>query len=389
VQQRTFLAARAARWARERPARLDALIAGLTWLILGPASVLVAGLTGLALATVTIAPLAVRRRFPVAVLGCVTGAFVLQLLVVPIPLPADAAQAIVLYTVAAHVASPGVRLTALGLAVAGCLAGGLRWSTPPQQTRNALVIGVTLAILTVLIWVIGELVRGGRANTAALHEARLQLARQRRVSAAAEIHDIVAHSLTVVIVQADAAAYAAGRSASWQPADAVTALTTIAGTARAALADVRGVIEMLHEPELDEPAGAAVGRDDVRRLIDSVRAAGLPVHAAVPGWFDEVPAPVRLAVFRSIREALTNILKHTGSGTTARLTVERDDDAVHVRVKDDGPARTTPGGPPSGRGLSGLRERLGTLNATLTAEPGADGGFLVTVTIPRAPGGGR
>jgi signal transduction histidine kinase len=404
VEQRTFLAARAARWARERPGRLDAVTAGLTWLILGPATVLVAGVTGLSLATLTIAPLAVRRRFPVAVLACVTGAFVLQLLLVPIPLPADAAQAIVLYTVAAHVTSPGVRLTALGLAVAGCLAGGLRWSTPPQQTRNALVIGVTLAVCSVLIWVIGELVRGGRANTAALHEARLQLARQRRVSAAAEIHDIVAHSLTVVIVQADAAAYAAGHSGSWRPADAGTALTTIAGTARVALAEVRGVIEMLHEPEAHEsethepeahepeahgPAGV-VGSDEVRRLIDSVRAAGLPVRAEVPDWFDEVPAAIRLAVLRSAREALTNVLKHTGAGTTARLAVERDDGTVRVRIEDDGRPRPAPAGPPpSGHGLAGLRERLRGVDGTLVAGPRRGGGFLLEVTIPRPKDGDR
>ncbi|MEU4625940.1 histidine kinase [Actinoplanes sp. NPDC023801] len=391
MQQRTFLAARAARWARQRPGRLDALSAALTWTVLGPLSVLVAGVTGLVLATVTIAPLAVRRRFPAVVLGCTTAAFALQLLLVPIPLPANAAQAIVVYTVAAHVAATGVRLTALALAVTGCLAGAFRWSTPPQQTRNALVIGVTLAICSVLIWVIGELVRGARANTAALHDARLQLARQRRVSAAAEIHDIVAHSLTVVIVQADAGAYAAGSSGSWRAADAAATLTTIAGTARTALAEVRGVIEMLQEPGPAEPAGAEVGRDDVRRLIDSVRTAGLPVRADVPDWFDELPAAVRLAVLRSVREALTNVLKHTGAGVTARLAVEREGDAIRLRVEDDGPARPAPGGspPPSGHGLAGLRERLRGLDGVLTAGPLPEGGFRVAVTIPRARGGER
>jgi signal transduction histidine kinase len=420
VDQRTFLAARADRWARNRPGRLDALTAGLTWLILGPASLAVGGVTGLVLATLTILPLAVRRRFPVAVLGWVTAAFAVQLLVTPIPLPADAAQAIVVYTVAAHVASTGVRLAALGLGVIGCMAGGLRWSTPPQQLRNALVIGVTLAILTMLIWVIGELVRGGRANTAALHNARLQLARQRRVAAAAEIHDIVAHSLTVVIVQADAAAYAATHGESWRPADAAATLNTVAGTARVALAEIRGLIETLREPE-PEPAGTGgiggdggfggtdgvmVGRGDVQHLIESVRIAGLPVSADVPEWFDDLPAASRLAVLRTARESLTNVLKHTGAGTTAQLAVERDGGSVRVRVSDDGAARHAPaeaaaagtvaGGtaadqlpPPPGHGLAGLRERLRGVGGTLAAGPRPEGGFLVDVTIPGARDGER
>ncbi|WP_033343102.1 sensor histidine kinase [Catenuloplanes japonicus] len=376
MEQHTFLAARADRWARRRPVLLDVLFTGLVWLVFGLSSALVAGVTGLAVATATIVPLAVRRRFPAAVLGWSAVIFAVQLLVVPIPLPANAAQAIVVYTVAARVMSARVRLLALGSAVTGCLAGGLRWSTPPQYLRNALVIGVTLAICAVLIWVIGELVRGGRTNRHALHEARISLERDRRLrertAAAAEIHDIVAHSLTVVIVQADAGAHA--------PADAGAVLATIAGTARSALADVRGVIEMLHRPDLaDDPT---VGRRDARQLIDAVRAAGLPVHGRVPAWFDDLPAPVRLAVFRTIREALTNVLKHAGPGATARLTVARRGDAVVSRIEDDGAGPSAPA--PPGHGLTGLRDRLHVLDGTLTAGPRPGHGFAVEIDIPRA-----
>jgi signal transduction histidine kinase len=388
-----FLAARADRWACEHPLRLDIVLAGLAWLVLGPASALVRGGAGLAMATLTIGALVFRRRFPVAVLCWSAVAFAVQLLLIPIPLPANAAQAIVVYTVAAHVTSPGARLSALAAAVAGCLTGGFRWSTPPQYTRNALLIGVTLAFCSVLIWVIGELVRGGRANTRALHEARIRLeqsrlreerlaAQRRRTVAAAEIHDIVAHSLTVVIVQADAGGYAAGHAPSWQRAEAGAALATIAGTARTALAEVRGVIEMLHQPEPGQDP--AVGRDEVRRLVGAVRAAGLPVRGGdLPGWFDEVPPEVRLAVFRAVREALTNVLKHAGAGTTAWLTVERRDGAVRVRVEDDGPGRpATAAGLPSGHGLNGLRERLRAVDGVLTAGPRPGHGFLLEVPVP-------
>ncbi|WP_092542000.1 sensor histidine kinase [Actinoplanes derwentensis] len=388
-EQRTFLAARIDRWGRERPSSQDLLVAGLMWLFLGLPGLALAGVTGLAVGTLTIGALALRRRSPVGVLGWSVGVFAVQLLVVPIPLPANAAQAVVVYTVAAHVGSSAVRTLALGLGVLGSLAGGFRWSTPPRYLPNALVIGVILAVCTALIWVIGELVRGGRVNTAALHEAlRRQerlVAQQRRVLAAAEIHDIVAHSLTVVIVQADAAAYAAEHGRSWQRADAGAALTTVAGTARTALAEVRGVIEMLHRPEpAEQSPGAAVTWDQVRRLIESVRAAGLPVdHTGAPAWFDELPGEVRLTVFRAVREALTNVLKHAGAGATAELTFDRDGDTVRVRVEDDGPAGNTPVEP--GHGLTGLRERLRPLDGVLTAGPRLSGGFAVDVTIP----GGR
>ncbi|GAA2713487.1 sensor histidine kinase [Actinoplanes palleronii] len=405
MDQRTFLAARADRWFRARPVRLDLLLTALTWLVLGLPGAALAGVTGLLVATVTIAPLVLRRRFPVVVLCWSAAAFAGQLLLVPIPLPANAAQAIVVYTVAAHVGSPVVRMLALALAVTGCLAGGLRWSTPPDQTRNALVIGVTLAVCSVLIAVIGELVRGGRANVRELHEARRQRDRlteqRRRMLAAAEIHDIVAHSLTVVIVQADAGGYAAGTTPSWRPADAGAVLNTIAGAARTALAEVRGVITMLHEPDAaEEPPGDAVHRDDLRRLVDAVRAAGLPVVVTgPPAWFDEVPAAVRLAVFRTVREALTNVLKHAGRDATARLTVERHGDAVRATVEDDGrgpdatppPGRSVPGseltgpdhGPAApGHGLAGLRERLGALDGVLETGPAPDRGFRVSLTLP-------
>jgi len=393
VEQHTFLAARADRWARDRPLQLDALVTGLTWLVFGLSSILVAGRTGLVVATVTIVPLVLRRRFPVAVLGWSAAVFAVQLVVVPIPLPANVAQAIVIYTVAASVPSLPVRLAALASAVTGCLAGGFRWSTPPQYTRNALIIGLALAFCSVLLWVIGELVRGGRANRRALHEARIRLeegrreqerlvAQRRRMAAAAEIHDIVAHSLTVVVVQADAGGYAAEHASSWHRADARSTLTTIARTARTALAEVRGVIEMLHQPELaEEPADSAIGRREVRQLIQSVRAAGLPVHEELPGWFDTLPAAVRLAVFRAVREALTNVLKHAGPGATAWLTVSRDGNAVLARVEDDGPGVPSPAETP-GHGLTGLRERLRALGGVLSAGPKPERGFLVELTIP-------
>ncbi|MCA2221213.1 DUF7134 domain-containing protein [Nonomuraea aurantiaca] len=163
MKQRTFLAARIDQWSREHPRMLDLTLAGLMWLVLGLPSAL-AGLPAFLVGTAAILPLAVRRRFPTAVLAWPVAAFAVQLMVVPIPLPANVAQAIVVYTVAAHVASLPVRLLALGAALGGSVLAGFRWSVPPEYLTNVLKNAVFLGILFVLVWVIGNLVRGRQAN---------------------------------------------------------------------------------------------------------------------------------------------------------------------------------------------------------------------------------
>jgi signal transduction histidine kinase len=401
VEQSTVLAARADRWARTRPLLVDGLLAGVIWSVFGLLSLL-AGPAGLVVATATILPLALRRRRPVAVLAGSAGIFVVQLVVLPIPLPANIAQALVIYTVAAHVASLPVRLGALGAALAGCLAAGFRWSTEPDYTRNALVIGVFLAVFAGLIWLIGNVVRGREANMRALAEAHARLAESRsqrerflaqrgRVAAAREIHDIVAHSLTVVIVQADGAEYAAEHAQPWDRADAGAALATIARTARTALTEVRGVIDVLRDPEAaDEPAGLSVGRSDLGQLVAAVRAAGLPVEVhADPAVFEQLPAAVGFAVLRVVRESLTNVLKHAGARATARVAVERTPQAVRVRVEDDGAGRVLDLVAAPGHGIGGMRERLRALDGALAAGPRPGGGFGVEATIPVAAGGVR
>ncbi|HEX8866395.1 MAG TPA: histidine kinase, partial [Lentzea sp.] len=309
------LTARLDRWSRENPTRLDVVLAGSGWLLFALTSAWFAGVTGLALATATIAPLAVRRRYPAAVLACSIAAFAVQLLVLPIPLPANIAQAFAVYTVAAHVTSLGVRLCALGVAVCGCLAGSLRWSTPPAYLANALGTAAFLAAFTVLIWTVGNLVRGREINRRLL---RGFVAQQERVAAAREIHDIVAHSLTVVIVQTNGAEYAATHAEPWDRADAAAVLATIGQTARSALAEVREVIDVLRDSDPGEHPEARVGAAELRQLVDSVQTAGLSVVLDVaPDAFDRLPAPVRFALVRVVREALTNVLKHAGEDASA------------------------------------------------------------------------
>ncbi|WP_428839728.1 LuxR C-terminal-related transcriptional regulator [Actinoplanes teichomyceticus] len=334
-----------------------------------------AGPTGLLIATATIGALTLRRRHPVATLAHSAAMFALQLALTPLPLPANIAQALAIYTAA----SLTIRLHTL----AGSLAAGLRRSTEPQYTRNALVITALLAVPATLTWMIGNLVRGRETNLHALHQATARLhdthrqrarflAPQQRVAAAREIHDIVAHSLTVVIVQADAAHYAAEHPGPGDHTDTRTALATIAHTARTALTEVRDVIDVLRDPDTtDDPPEPTVNPADLTRLAAAVRAAGLPVELHTdPAAVAQTPAAVRFAVLRIVREALTNVLEHAGAHATARVSIHRTPHAVHVHIQDDGTGhRTAATTTAAGHGLHGMRERLRALDGTLTAGP--------------------
>ena len=405
MQHRTFLAARIDEWSREHPRLLDLTLAGLLWLVFGLLSAL-AGLTAFLIATATLLPLAVRRRHPTGLLVWSAAVFAVQLALLPMPLPANVAQAIAVYTVAAHVASLPVRLLALGAALIGTVLAAFRWALPPDNMANVRSIAVSVGVISVLVWVIGNLVRGRQANSRALREANARLeesrvqrerfaAQQQRVSVAREIHDVVAHSLTVVIVQADGAEYASEHAQPWDRTDAGKVLATIGRTARSALTEVRSVIDVLRETgEPDEPQGARAGAAELRHLIDSVRAAGLPVEVdADPAAFDEIPAPVDFAVLRVVRESLTNVLKHAGPNATAHVVIEQKAGALRVRIEDDGVGEH--GGAPAahasqtGHGIDGMRERLRVLGGVLEAGPCRGGGFAVDAAIPHgSPSGG-
>ncbi|MBU2667935.1 hypothetical protein KOI35_30930 [Actinoplanes bogorensis] len=392
---KSFLAARADHFARTRPQLVDRLVALTAWLLTAVPGAWVTGTTGLLIGTATVLPLAFRRRFPRTVLAVSAVTFALQLSLLAVPLPANLAQAIIVYTVAAHVPSLAARLTGLGLAVAGCLVAGFRWSTPPLYLANAIGIGVFLAVLSVLLWVTGNLVRGRAANLRALAETRRQ---NERLAAAREIHNLVAHSLTVVVVQADAGAFGDPRAA----------LTAIGTTARSALADVREVIETLREPAPVAEPGVAL--DDVERIADLVRAAGVPVRvSADPGALTRLPP----ALLRVIREALTNVVKHAGPGAAATVDIRRAAGALRIQIDDDGSGGDRPsggdwsgggdrsggdwsggdwsgggygsGGPvdaATGVGIAGMSERLRELDGTLRAGPLPGRGFRVEAVVP-------
>jgi signal transduction histidine kinase len=259
-------------------------------------------------------------------------------------------------------------------------AGGLTWRTLPIAFVT-LVAGVFALGLS---WTIGALVRTAvtaRENRLAQERAETEaLVEQERVRIARDMHDVVAHSLAVVIAQADGARYAAAAD----PAVAADALTTISATARSALADVRLLLGQLRHSQDSAPQP---GLADLEALYAQVRGSGVDLRVTVdPAPASEPPAGVQLAVFRILQEALTNALRHGAGPVEVRMAWWADRVELEVRnVLVDAAGVPAPASVPAGAGLGhgilGMRERAQLAGGTLTA--GAEGAsFLVRASMP-------
>jgi signal transduction histidine kinase len=208
--------------------------------------------------------------------------------------------------------------------------------------------------------------RDERARAAVLEE---------RTRVARELHDVVAHAISVIVLQARGAR----RSLASEPEAARGALDAIEETASQALAEMRRLLEMLRAD--DESVGLAPQPSlaHVETLAGQVAEAGLPVEVAVEGEPRELPPGVDLAAFRIVQEALTNALKHAGSAR-ARVLVRYGADDVELEIADDGTGSAN--GDAGGHGLAGMRERVSLYGGRLEAGPGAGGGFLVRARLP-------
>ncbi len=345
---------------------------------------------------VTIALLAVRRRWPVGVMAVMVVLSLAQIALLPSLLPANVAQLYVIYTVAAHVPSFRTRLLALGFGILGSILGAFRF-----EQRSAVQIAFSaffLAITVGLVWVVGNLIRGRESIIEQLSESNTILRRDReqrdliaaqveRAKMAREMHDIVAHSLSVVIVQAHGAAYAAEHAQRWERADATRTLQTIATTAQSALAETRRVVGVLRDPGTGVELTPVAGLADLDGLLEGVRSSGLRVTTGSLSPVDPrgLTRDVDLAAYRVVQESLTNVLKHAGTGATAHVAVERIPGALRISVSDDGQGDLA-AGDGLGNGIVGMRERVSASGGWLLAGPRASGGFAVTATIPVADG---
>jgi signal transduction histidine kinase len=198
-----------------------------------------------------------------------------------------------------------------------------------------------------------------------------------RAAIARELHDVVAHHMSVMVVQAGAAR-AVGEA---DPAAAAEALRQIEASGRTGLAEMRRLLGILKSEDDGDGRAPQPGLADFGQLIDAMRATGLPVEAVVEGQPRPLPLGIDLSAYRIVQEALTNSLRH-GGGASARVVVRYEPDALELEVADDGPGPPDDPGAPGGHGLIGMRERVQLFGGELEAGPRPGGGFLVRARLP-------
>jgi signal transduction histidine kinase len=326
-----------------------------------------------------------RRRFPVAVLiGSVGALFVYYGLDYPAFSPA------VPLAVAAYAAVVAGHLVATALLLAGIVLFGVGWQTLAEDTSLASVLGtntVADAALLSAVVVLGEAVRTRRALA---EEARRRLARaeedrerdasrraeQERLRIARELHDVVAHTIAAITVQAGAAADLVDQA----PEKAQSALRAIRGESRRAVAELKATVGLLRAGDPDAPRAPAPGLSELSRLTDMATRAGVQVEASITGPTRPLPASVDLTAYRIVQESLTNVVRHAHA-SSATVALRYGADSLVVLVQDDGRGPdAAPEG--AGHGLTGMRERAAALGGTLEAGPAAGGGFRVVAELP-------
>nr|WP_306291335.1 histidine kinase [Kutzneria sp. CA-103260] len=396
-------------WMRAHPVFGDSLIAGL--LGLPDLATTAAGLGStprglyLLVGLFLWGPLIFRRAQPKLVCNIILIAGFVQLVThnvtyneygvmdgVPVR-PADFALGVALYTMVAYV---GRRQGAIY--AAWLLLGTVLWEI--WRVQQPVMIAFTFFMVVCVFgfcWAVGEFVGARRALNVELMErlklleverdqqARIAVAEERS-RIARELHDVVAHAVSVMVVQADGASYALQSD----PQMAQMALTTISDTGRQALGELRRLLGLMrNESESETDRVPQPDTNSLPQLAEQVRTAGLPVSLTLRGDLNDLPAGVGLSVYRIVQEALTNSLKHAGGSASADVFVTRSDDQVDVVVDDDGfgtPRELS--GMSGGNGLIGMRERAGVLGGSLEAGPRPGGGWRVHAVLPVGAGSG-
>jgi signal transduction histidine kinase len=343
---------------------------------------------GYALVLLHTLPLAARRRFPGTVLGIsVASGVAIGALFLP-PDFLGPAILVAVYSVAAYgdrwVSLAGLAAAELGLAAVQLIQG--RFEEPVAWVPFALIIGAA--------WLLGYFV-GDRhvyaarleERTAELEQAREELARravaEERLRLARELHDVVAHSMSVIAVQSGVGAHVAES----RPEEVGKALAAIEATSRATLEELRRLLGVLRQDSESQASLAPVpGLADLEGLLGEVAKAGLAVRLRVEGTPLPLPAGVDLSAYRIVQEALTNVVKHAGPAQ-AQVTIGYRDRDVTVEVTDDGRGAAAPAGDGrggTGHGLVGMRERVAAFGGDLETGPRPGGGFRVAARLPLA-----
>ena len=348
-------------------------------------------------------PIAVRRRRPVAVLACVALCLAVSTGLGQSFAPAPM-MALPMYTVAAT-RRRTESLAALA-AVEGALVFSLGVAIAIRPTSGDVTFNILIAAAG---WFAGDSVRARRAFAHATveqaeerqHQAIERARRatvEERLQIARELHDVVAHSLSVIAVQSGVGRHVLDT----QPEQARRALAAVETTSRSALDELRRVVGVLRTGEHGRPSLAPTpGIVDIPQLVEQVRGAGVPVEFDLRGPVVPLPASLELSVYRIVQEALTNVVKHAGRARAA-VDVSFEPDAVVIEVVDDGGrsangatarasgtrAAAAPPGTEEARdhhGIAGMRERTAVFGGSLVAGPGPEGGFRVSARLPVEP----
>lgn len=349
-----------------------------------------------------VAALLVQHRWPAQALAvCVAGGFVhLAVLGAPVR-PLDFAVPITLYTLAAHTRSRWLPIAGLGTALVAVFLGTLIRQarlmdpvpfevsgTPAQPLQGGIfevfAIAFPAAAILVAAFALGDSARNRRAHLGTLEQRAADMERERRqreeLAAATErgrlareMHDVVAHGLSVIVMQAQG-----GTAMLRQNPDlAAEALEHITVTGRAAMADMRSLLGLAKSgPRLAPQPGVA----DLPALVDRIRAAGTSVVLDIDGQPSPLPTAVDLSAYRIAQEALTNIIKHAGPGAQAKVRLAFPPGRLELDITDDG---VGPGAQDeTGHGLRGMAERVAALGGEMSSGPGDAGGFRVRVSLP-------
>ncbi|MEU6630871.1 sensor histidine kinase [Streptomyces parvus] len=344
---------------------------------------------------------ALRRRAPEKMLLLAILVGVVQLVFDVRPGVGNFAMLVITYTVATVGERWASRL-ALICSLSAAALSQLRWEAEPGGSWvQVIFVTVIMTVPFVLAWVLGDSLRTRRAYFDQLEERAARLEREReaqskvavaaeRARIARELHDVVAHNVSVMVVQADGAAYVMDAA----PDQAKQALETISGTGRQALAEMRRLLGVLRTGDAPE-SGEYVPQPDVEQIEDlvaQVRQTGLEVDFKVEGTPRPLPSGVELTAYRVVQEALTNTRKHGGPDAGASVRLVYFDDGLGLLIEDDGRGAAHElyedgGADGAGHGMIGMRERVGMVGGTLDAGPRPGGGFRISALLPLKPPG--
>ena len=376
-------------WLRRRPLLVDGVLAFVLGLA-GVGAMVAQPWPRLLTTALIVVPVVFRRRSPMAAFAVAAVGGATQVIFTRAgPSPSDVAILVLLYTAAAY-RPRRESVTALVICLAGSAVAVISWATLARLgILERLFFGaVMLDGSSLIAWVLGDSMRYRRAYYVSLEDraARLEAERdaQAQVAVAAErariareLHDVVAHNVSVMVVQADGAGYVL-RS---DPERAAAAIAAVSRTGRQALTEMRRLLGVLRAGQQGAALAPVPGLDQLRELIDQARTAGLSVSFILQGVPRELSEGAELAAYRVVQESLTNTRKHGGPAAAAAVTLRYEPDGLVVQVTDDGLGASAEADG-AGHGLTGMRERIGMYGGTVQAGPLPAGGYQVVARLP-------